>query len=136
MMYFVPASLRRKLALWLCPDLAFRGEAPGKAECVPALGGHKYHILTLAARLGAHQRVTHWAISMRLAGKGDFLQRLERGGDCRTSTYERAMQFFARTWPADLEWPSDVPRPARVADAGGAAAPGHTHGSTKEANDG
>lgn len=71
----------------------------------------KNHILTLAARLGAHQGVTHWAISMRLAGKGDFLQRLERGGDCRTSTYERAMQFFAKTWPADLEWPSDVPRP-------------------------
>jgi hypothetical protein len=72
----------------------------------------KHHILTLAARLAAHQGVTHWAISMRLAGKGDFLHRLAKPrADCRTSTYERAMQFFSKTWPADLEWPSDVPRP-------------------------
>ena len=127
MMYFVPASLRRKLALWLCPDLAFRGEAPGKAESVPAISGLKNHILTLAARLAEHQGVTHWAISMRLAGKGDFLHRLAKPrGDCTTSTYERAMQFFARTWPADLQWPTDVPRPA----------PDTTRTSTKEANDG
>lgn len=71
----------------------------------------KNHILSLATRLGAHQGVTHWAISMRMVGKGDFLHRLEQGGDCRTKTYERAMEFFARTWPSDLQWPSDVPRP-------------------------
>lgn len=69
------------------------------------------NILALAARLAAHQGVTHWAISMRMVGKGDFLQRLERGGDCRTKTYERAMDFFARTWPSDLEWPSEIQRP-------------------------
>jgi hypothetical protein len=75
----------------------------------------KSHILSLASRLGAHEGVTHWAISMRMVGKGDFLHRLERGGDCRTQTYERAMDFFARTWPADLQWPPEVPRPVATA---------------------
>jgi hypothetical protein len=70
------------------------------------------NILALAARLAAHQGVTHWAISMRMVGKGDFLRRLERGGDLRTKTYERAINFFARTWPSDLEWPSEIQRPA------------------------
>ena len=70
------------------------------------------HLLTLASSLAAHQGVTHWAISMRIFGKGDFFRRLERGGNPRSDTYERTLKDFAELWPADLEWPSDIPRPA------------------------
>jgi hypothetical protein len=121
-----PRSLRRTMALWLCPELAFDNMAAVRSDSVLTVGGHKRHMLTLAASLGAHENLTHWAISMRFCRKGDFFDGLLRGGDCRTETYERVMLFFAGNWPADLQWPTDVPRPA----------PDTTRTSTKEANDG
>lgn len=74
------------------------------------------NILQLAHALAAHQGVTHWAISMRMEGKGDAFDRLmgESPRDMRTTTYERRMSWFADNWPADLPWPAGVPRPKRV----------------------
>lgn len=43
-------------------------------------------LITLAELLAAHQCVTHFAISMRALGKGDFFKKLKGGGDCRTAT--------------------------------------------------
>lgn len=69
-------------------------------------------IIKLGAYLAAHECVTHWAISTRICGKGDFLSKLMKGGDLKTRTADRAFQWFSDHWPADLEWPSDVPRPS------------------------
>jgi hypothetical protein len=69
-------------------------------------------ILTLAEMLGEHQNVTHWAISARVAPKGDQIQRLKDGGDQTTRTAERTFQKFDSIWPIDLEWPSDITRPS------------------------
>lgn len=72
----------------------------------------KHPLVTLAEALSAHQGVTHYAISMRAAGKGDFFKRLMRpGADCRHSTAQVMFGWFDLNWPADLEWPREVPRP-------------------------
>ncbi|WP_295080195.1 hypothetical protein [Tabrizicola sp.] len=70
-------------------------------------------ILTLQSQLCEHIGRSHWAISVRIFGKGDFFRRLLNGADCRTSTADRAMQWFADNWPDDLAWPKDISRPAK-----------------------
>lgn len=70
------------------------------------------HLTTLCEQLAAYDRVTHWTISMRFFGKGDFFQKLSAKRDIRTATYEAALQKFTDTWPEDLAWPEGVPRPA------------------------
>lgn len=71
----------------------------------------KTALINLATCLAQHQNVTHFAISMRASGKGDFFKRLMEGGDCRTTTARNLMNYFAVNWPEDLEWPEGVPRP-------------------------
>ncbi len=48
---------------------------------------------------------------MRIFAKGDFFKKLQAGGDCRTSTADRAMQWFSDNWPDDLSWPNEIARP-------------------------
>ena len=74
-------------------------------------------LITLADALAAHQGVTHYAISMRALGKGDFFKKLKAGGDCRTATASRLMAYFSDAWPADLAWPRDIPRPPKSKEA-------------------
>lgn len=69
-------------------------------------------LIKLAEILASHDGVTHYAISMRALGKGDFFKKLMEGGDCRTATASRLISFFDRNWPADLSWPQDIPRPS------------------------
>jgi len=69
------------------------------------------NILRLADEFGKHLNITHWAVSMRLSGKGNFLDKLMNGGDTHTKTADRVLRWFSDNWPADLEWPADVPRP-------------------------
>ncbi|WP_126975544.1 hypothetical protein [Frigidibacter oleivorans] len=70
--------------------------------------------ILLADTLAQHDGVTHFAISMRAFGKGDFFKGLKEGGDCRTATAARLMQWFSDHWPADLDWPRDIPRPQKT----------------------
>lgn len=71
-------------------------------------------LITLAETLAAHQGVTHFAISMRALGKGDFFKKLkDHGSDCRTLTAERLLVWFNQNWPDDLEWPKAIARPAK-----------------------
>lgn len=70
-------------------------------------------LVTLSDALATHQRVTHFAISMRAMGKGDFFKNLMAGADCRTRTYEKVITWFDTNWPGDLEWPRHIPRPPK-----------------------
>lgn len=74
-------------------------------------------LITLADAIAAHQGVTHYAISMRALGKGDFFKKLKDGGDCRTATASRLLAYFDAVWPADLAWPRGIPRPQKSKDA-------------------
>ena len=84
-----------------------------------AISGYCFHmeqitsLIVLADTLAAHRGVTHFAISMRAMGKGDFFKRLKEGCDCRTSTSARVMTWFDQNWDPDLEWPRHIPRPAK-----------------------
>lgn len=69
------------------------------------------HLLPLAEAWATHDGVTHWAISMRLTGKGDFFHRLASGRTCRLPTARRVLRKMAANWPADLPWPPGIPRP-------------------------
>ena len=74
----------------------------------------RHALITLADTLAAHQGVTHFAISMRAMGKGDFFKNMkERGADCRTQTAAKLLKWFDSAWPNDLEWPREVPRPPK-----------------------
>lgn len=46
------------------------------------------------------------------AGNPIFYARLRSGGSCTIRLYHRVLQWFSDNWPAHLEWPPDVPRPA------------------------
>lgn len=73
----------------------------------------RHTLITLAETMATHGGVTHYAISMRALGKGDFFKKLIAGGDCRTATAARVLGWFNENWPADLEWPRDIPRPTK-----------------------
>ena len=74
----------------------------------------RHALITLAEALAAHLGVTHFAISMRALGKGDFFKNMiEKGADCRTQTAARLLAWFDANWPEDLQWPTDIPRPPR-----------------------
>lgn len=71
-------------------------------------------LLTLSEILASHENVTHFAISHRFLGRGDFFQKLRLPDrDIRFGTYERMLGKFSSAWPDDLEWPSDIPRPPK-----------------------
>ena len=71
-------------------------------------------LITLAETLAAHQGVTHFAISMRALGKGDFFKKIrDNGADCRTLTAAKLVTWFDSNWPSDLEWPKSIPRPQK-----------------------
>ena len=73
-----------------------------------------HSLILLADTLAAHGGVTHFAISMRALGKGDFFKNLKDGRDCRTSTAAKLLQWFSDNWASDLEWPRSVPRPPKT----------------------
>jgi len=74
----------------------------------------RHALIALSEALAAHLGVTHFAISMRALGKGDFFKNMiEKGADCRTQTAARLFGWFSDNWPADLEWPRHIPRPAK-----------------------
>lgn len=68
----------------------------------------------LANTLAKFEGVTHWAISQRIFGKGNFFEGIKNGSNTYHSTLERAHRWFGDNWPEDLAWPDAIERPARV----------------------
>lgn len=57
----------------------------------------KRSLMTVAKRAGVHNK------TFVLLGQGK---------GCHVDTYQAAFRWFDANWPADLEWPTDVPRPS------------------------
>lgn len=51
--------------------------------------------------------VANWATN-----DGKFFNRLMEGKTCTLKTFNRTMCWFSNHWPAGLEWPANIPRPA------------------------
>jgi hypothetical protein len=59
------------------------------------------------------------ALSWRLFGDSKKLGALEEGADIQVTRYEKALRWLSDHWPADVEWPTDAPRPAQASDVEG-----------------
>ena len=70
------------------------------------------NILFLADQLASFRCLARSTISLYATGRGAYLAELEDGSVGLTlRRRDNIILWFAENWPADLEWPSDIPRP-------------------------
>jgi len=103
-------SIRRRLALWLCPALGEKPVALAVAVPRPAMD-QRTALITLAEMYGAHVGRSDMTVAKRCGVHTRLFRRLKAGAGCRVDTFNEAMQAFDQRWPRDLEWPRDIPRP-------------------------
>ena len=72
-------------------------------------------IIDLIDKMAAATSRSPHTIGRLAAGSGDFYSRLVAGHDLTTRRAERVVAWLSDHWPADLAWPSDIPRPAQRA---------------------
>lgn len=71
------------------------------------------NLLSVADAYGRHFNHSLKTVSLRAARQGQFLADLKAGRRGITLNRRDAIfQWFSDNWPADLAWPSDIPRPA------------------------
>ena len=71
----------------------------------------KEHLVTLAETYALHRRLALSTVSTYAATDGKFFPELKKGASCTLRRAARVLDWFDTNWPADLEWPRDVPRP-------------------------
>ncbi len=71
------------------------------------------HLTALCDTFAAHANLSHWRVSYLARGDGQFFDRLRRGKTCTIKTAASVLDWFNQNWPADLEWPRDIPRPPK-----------------------
>lgn len=76
-----------------------------------------HQIVRLAKLYAAHRNLSHWRVSFLMRGNGKFIKNLESGHTCTLKTHEKCLTWASENWPADLEWPGDIPRPQIKEDA-------------------
>jgi hypothetical protein len=69
-------------------------------------------LVTLAETYAAHRGLTLSTVSTYAATDGKFFPELKRGASCTLRRAARVLDWFSENWPADLEWPRDIARPA------------------------
>ncbi|GAB1381355.1 hypothetical protein MASR1M49_42010 [Pararhodobacter aggregans] len=74
----------------------------------------------LIRQLAVHRNLATSTVSRLVTGSGDTLKRLERRDATGTPVHRistdraaRSMRALSELWPADLEWPRDIPRPPK-----------------------
>lgn len=72
-------------------------------------------LLTVASAYADARDISIARVSTIVFNHGRRLRSVAEGRDIRTGTFERAMLWFSRNWPADTEWPDGVSRPAITA---------------------
>ncbi len=68
------------------------------------------------------RRLSEARVSTLVFGDGKVLKALSEGSDITTRRLEHGLRWFSRNWPADAEWPVEVPRPQTASSNEGAAA--------------
>jgi hypothetical protein len=69
-------------------------------------------IRTLADLYAGHTGLTLSTVATYAIQNSRFFDRLEQGGSCTFKTAGRMVNWFSDNWPADLEWPRGIARPA------------------------
>lgn len=71
------------------------------------------HLVALADAYSAHSDLKLTTIGVYAVNDGKFFERLKAGGGCTIKTANNVLNWFNIIYPADLEWPADIPRPPR-----------------------
>ena len=69
------------------------------------------HLIDLSEAYAGHMNLSHWRVAFLVRGDGQFFRRLREGKGCTVKTASKVFDWFSENWPADLEWPADIPRP-------------------------
>lgn len=70
-------------------------------------------LLRLARMYAAHRKLKLSTLATYAVNDGKFFKSLAAGGGCTLRRAARAVEYFNQNWPADLEWPRDITRPAK-----------------------
>ena len=76
-----------------------------------------YNVVKLIELFANSRHRSPHTIGRLAAGSGDFYIRLKRGHDITTRRADRFAQWLSDHWPSDLDWPAEIPRPPRSAEA-------------------
>lgn len=78
---------------------------------------NKDTLTTVADVYAGHLGLTLSTVSTYAANDGKFFDRLKGPASCTLRRASRVLQWFSDHWPADLEWPADIPRPPKSKEA-------------------
>lgn len=87
-------------------------------------------LIAIAEQYARHRSISVARVGALAAADGKFFGRLQAGRTCTLRLANSVLQWLSDHWPADLEWPEGVARPAPAPEspAGGAAKEGADHG--------
>ena len=69
-------------------------------------------LVDIAQRFASARGITLWRVGFLAAGDGKFFARLKAGRTCTLRVARIVVQYLSDHWPAGLEWPTDILRPA------------------------
>jgi hypothetical protein len=73
-------------------------------------------LILVSDRFGDARKIGRQRVSTLVLNRGATLDLIAEGrSDLTTGVFERAMQWLSDHWPADTDWPDEVPRPAQIA---------------------
>lgn len=72
----------------------------------------RQHLIDVASKFEAATGISVASIGKRSMNDNTLFARLAAGQGFTVKTYDRVIQWFSDNWPADLDWPSEVQRPA------------------------
>ncbi|WP_126976491.1 hypothetical protein [Frigidibacter oleivorans] len=76
---------------------------------------NKQHLVQLGELYGRHLVLELSTVSTYAANDGKWLPGLKGATtSCTLRKAELVMQWFSDHWPADLDWPHDIPRPPKT----------------------
>lgn len=70
-------------------------------------------LVTIAQIYASHRGLALSTVSTYAAQDGKFFGSLRDGAGCTLRRAARVLDWFSANWPTDLEWPRDIPRPAK-----------------------
>ena len=75
----------------------------------------------LAWAFAGHTGLKLSTIANYAVNDGKLFKRFAEGRSCTLKTATRMVDWLNQRWPADLEWPADIPRPPHETNAEDAA---------------